>query len=487
MVLIAVKFLFSINIMFHALAKSADVTSFGFHSVSTTESPDPIRNQYSVSSYLLNVLYAPLMRYQDGVLKPYAAKSCTAITLKHYRCELRPDWKWSDGDLVTAQQIIEGYKALRAEASPRLDNFLNIEKIKNVKSNLLDFYLKKADSDFLYRLIDPALGPRRQDVMTGELTYGPYFISIKHPGRSYLFSPNPHFYIKNPNRPKLEMFFVESHEAALRMYEVGQLHFLRQLIAENFVLYKNSPEFYQRSLHRMDYIGFGAELSPYPELRDRLIHSLNPQYDQFVKLFDALGRPGCFGLSSSAVSKILCYDQNKKVPAYSQQEILAFPKLNLHYSLMGGEDIRRAMELFQNGWKTQLQLEVELKPAEQGIMTQLLKTNPPTLFRRGIPLDRPTCLAALEVFKPKNPDNYLKIDDAKLNQIINELEQLSAKAKVQKYDQLCQAGLKRLLELKRIIPLGPMHFTMLKSPKFKGIKINELNQIDLSELRPVLR
>ena len=48
---------------------------------------------------------------------------------------------------------------------------------------------------------------------------------------------------------------------------------------------------------------------------------------------------------------------------------------------------------------------------------------------------------------------------------------------------LCRRAIERLLNSNRLIPLGEMYFTIMASPAFTGWDLNELNQLDLSELR----
>ncbi len=56
---------------------------------------------------------------------------------------------------------------------------------------------------------------------------------------------------------------------------------------------------------------------------------------------------------------------------------------------------------------------VELRGQEQAVYLARLRDKPPDVFRKGVSLDRPTCLAALEVFLKGNPENYIALDDPK--------------------------------------------------------------------------
>lgn len=471
---------------------SNEQSIFRFHIQSDPDSLDPIQSSYSISSYVLNSLYTPLMQYQKNKLQGYGAQQCKIISPTHYRCLLRKDWRWSDGTSVLAQQFVDGFRAMKEEKSPRMDHFLNLKSVTSRGSRQIDFYLQSADADFLYRLIDPALSPRRSDLNmgSGKTTTGPYFLKSRTPGRSLSLKRNPYFFHSasfanasasdayKSEAPEIEVLIVDSDDTALRLYQTGKLNFLRRLTTENVLQYKNSKELFHISLHRFDYIGFGPQLEEYPDLREKLIYSLQPQYDRFIKIFSAIGRPGCLGLSSTIVDRSFCYGR-RDVKPYSESDISALPSLYLNYALQGGEDIRRAMEFFQSGWKTNLNLKIELRPTEHGLLTQTLKTSPPPLFRRGVPLDRPTCLSALEIFSAKSPDNFIRFNDTQYEKNLRELRQARSP---HAYKKFCFKGLQQLLDAHRIIPLGEIHFAMLTDHKFDSFFINELNQLDVSRL-----
>ena len=441
---------------------------------------DPIKSRYSVSSYPINALYTPLLRFQKGVLSPNGAK-CDFRSQTKINCQINPDWKWSDGKPVLAEQLALGLKTLNESASARMGHFSNIKSLVATSPRAFAIQLHKPDINFLYKLLDPALSPRREDVdmNLGQVTTGTYFVFKKKPGVSTYLKPNPHFFIKNQDRPDVE-FITTSDHAGFNLFETGDLNWLTRITAEKIPLIKNRSGFMQVPVHRFDYVGLGPELTAYTDLRKNLIHSLHEQYQKFVSLFGALGTPGCMSLSRSLVPKVICYEKNEYKRS-SESDISTFPKLSLYYATLGGDDIARSMEFFQAGWKKNLGLNVELKPTELGVLNQMLRTSPPTLFRRGVPLDEPTCLAALEVFETKSPDNYIQLSDQTLDRIIQKLRVTRSKKEA---DKLCIEGQKALLATHRIIPLGEIHYTMLTDEKFDGFLVNELNQLDLSGLKP---
>ncbi|MCB0412321.1 MAG: peptide ABC transporter substrate-binding protein, partial [Bdellovibrionales bacterium] len=157
--------------------------------------------------------------------------------------------------------------------------------------------------------------------------------------------------------------------------------------------------------------------------------------------------------------------------------------LSFAYSVMGGDDIKRTVEWIQHQWKQNLSISVELFPVEQGYYLKQLSEHSFDLFRKGVGLDRPTCLAALQNFLPDHPENYLDLKDPKFQQVVEELEKpLSERQR----RQACSKAISILIEHSYLIPLGEMHFAILAKPQFTGWRLNEMNQLDLTDLRPAL-
>jgi oligopeptide transport system substrate-binding protein len=160
-------------------------------------------------------------------------------------------------------------------------------------------------------------------------------------------------------------------------------------------------------------------------------------------------------------------------------KISAGKKFEFQFSKMGGDDIARAAEWFQGQWKKHAGVEVELQGQEQAVYLSGLRVKPPAIFRKGVSLDRPTCLAAVELFEKDHPENYIRLNDPEFEKLVQKLRKSKTESERKK---ACTAAVAKLLKSERLIPLGEMHFTVLASTKFKGWGLNELNQLDLSHL-----
>ena len=176
------------------------------------------------------------------------------------------------------------------------------------------------------------------------------------------------------------------------------------------------------ALSRFDYIGFGPTAMSSIHFRKAIVHAVD--YQEFVKVFNALGRPGCPSSPEKWTKTAVCYDFNmaKANDAWALvPEGLKSSRHALFISTAGGEDLRRIAEWYREQWKKNLGLEVDIQPLDFGVMTEEIRKRPPTLFRRGVPLDRPTCLAALENFETGNLDNFVLLADSQYDKAVANL------------------------------------------------------------------
>lgn len=474
---------------------------FRFHLYQEPHSLHPARLEAEESSYLFFNLFRGLYTFDGkGKLKATGAKSCVFESPRVVTCELRPS-KWSDGSDVLAEDYVRGFRLLlqpesRSRESGILITLRNASEILKgtkpieslgitaVNSKKIRFDLAEEDGDFLSRLTSSLLVPVKTDPKTSEfekiLTNGPYRIKSWKPQSKAVLEPNPYYVAGTKNRPIVEVLFINDESAALNLFDLGELDFLRRLPTSQIEAYKNKPGFFQVPLSRFDYIGMLKEQNLSLEMRKAL--SLSVDYQEFARLFHALGRPGCPSLPESWTKDFPCFKFDlkaaktafAKVPESERKQ-----KLEFHFSQSGGDDLKRVAEWYQAQWKSHLGLEVEIRAIEQGSFTQELKKNPPPLFRRGLPLDRPTCLAALEVFSQASDQNFIHLKSERYEAILRELKRSRNPGERKK---LCSDGIHILLDTFELIPQGRIHFSFLIGPEFEGYSINELNQLDLSNL-----
>lgn len=477
--------------------------NFSFQLLSEPHSLDPALSRGSSGSYLLSNTYRSLFRYDTNMgLIPEGAKSCVYQNNKRILCELNPLIKWSNGKDIKAQQYVVAFQRILSPEtkSPHSEFLLNLKNAKKIllgelppqslgvrapSDHQLVFELDKEDSEFLYNLIYPALSPiyspsfpKREDAHK-LVVNGPYMFKTWTPGKLIHLVRNPHYPNQDYVYPSVEIMLIEEDSTALRVYESKKMSFLRRLSSSNIPKYKNTPGFFQVPVARFDYIGFGPQFRNDKNLRKALALSLN--YIQLQNILMAKGRPGCPSLPSQLMSFTPCYNFDPKLAKLAlKKSFTTLKNVKIHYSKLGGDDIAKSMEWVQHQWKKNLNINLELSPQEDGIYLRQLKHNPPEIFRKGISLDRPTCLAGVEIFEKDHSENYIKLNDPKFHK---KLENLKKSTSEKNKKQYCSEIIKHLLDEYYIIPLGEIHFSMLENLEFTDWSINELNQLDLTHLK----
>ncbi len=513
---------------------SESVPRFRYHLFSEPSGIDPAQVTNSESAYLLLSLFDGLYRLNaEGRPEPRIAESCRwhsspQSTQPALRCRIRASASFTDGTKIRSQDVIESWRRLFAKNSKGLGASL-LYGVKNARAvhrgdlsvealglksrsdrelEILFEAPPAADPEFLSRLTHPALSITKSTVRldrahaVGAATSGAYTVQAWIPGQRLRLAPRSSPASQSASKPGtagsapfVEVLFIDDDETALNLYRSGELSFLRRLPTSYIPRYKGRPDFHQIPVFRFDYIGFGPELKAHPEFRRALAHSLN--YEELRVIYDALGRPGCPGLPLEWQTDVHChaFDLTKAQAAWKKVPVeLKERRWTLHFSKLGGDDIQKGMEWMQAQWKRHLNVKIDLQPVEQGVYLQQLRDKTPALFRKGVGPDRATCSAALEIFSPQDPENFIGYDNPKSERALATLKLTalefmkdnppSSRTRAsQKARQLCSEGIQHLMNDYAIIPMGRIHFTILVQPEWTGWTLNPLNQLDLSRLR----
>ena len=464
-------------------------------------SVDPARFSTSEPNYLMANLHRGLYRYESqgprgepGVgLTPEDAQECVWKSSLKLVCRLKLGLRWSDGSALVAADYERGFRRLVAKGSRAFgaELLLHMKSVRALGPQRLEIEFTAPDPDFLYKLASTWLAPAKQEEFpsAGEASVavvvnGPYRIASWSKGKRLRLESNPHFRGGRGagDRPPVEVLFVDDDETALDLYRKGTLAFLRRLPTTYIAEFRGRPDFYQIPMMRFDYVGFGPELADYPRAREAFSLSLN--FEELAAIFHALGRPGCPSIPESFMDRPRCleFDLVRAREAWeSLPEDVRARRWKYKYSSLGGDDSRKGAEWMQAQWK-RLGARVDIESAENALHLASLRAGPPALFRKGVTLDRPTCLSALETFAPNGPDNFLKVDFPEYARVLKELAKPGVRS-VRQTQRLCGRGMQTLLDRHLIIPQGRIHFTLLASPEFEGWRLNEMNQLDLAGLR----
>jgi oligopeptide transport system substrate-binding protein len=479
-------------LLFCAVQAPANTASTAFKLHLRTEPNSPLlpqKHRSSNSSYLMMNLHRNLLFFDDQLgLKPDLAESCVTQK-KTIICKIKKNAKWSDGSDLLAEDFLRAYQfildvnnqAFRADLFFTLKNaqdiylgkknkdLLGVKAIDN-KTLKFEFEPTKNPQDFIHNLSNVILAPLKRDLFSG-----PYQIKNWDKGNFITLEQNKNYHIKN-NRPELQFLFIDDDHMSIKLFEKNQLDFARRLPTSEIVRFKDRKEFFhQVEVARFDYIGFGPSLKNNLSLRTAISNALN--YPDLKKILASDGLPGCPGIPASWLFKeLLCYSfdltQAKKHLADLKTKVKS---LDFYFSTQGDEDHRRVAEWFQEQFKNNLQIQLKLFPTENKLFLETLSKNPPDLFRKGISPDQPTCASLLAAFTSDHRENFIDLQGTETLKLIEKISSQSLTS--------CSKAINSLMKTKQIIPLGPIHFSLLANPKFTGWKLNQLNQLDLSGLK----
>lgn len=466
---------------------------FRLHLSKEPSNLDPQKVGTSVATYVLNNLYRNLFVYDnDRGLVPELGEGCKRPSSLVVECKLKKNIKWSDGQAITSADFIRSYKKLLdpQQQAPRADILFKVKDglsyyqgksktfgITAPDSQTLRFELAEEDPDFEYDLASIHLSPARDDF--GAYS-GPYRLKIWKKGQLIRIEKNEMYLGGAADRPPVEFLFIEEDTVALQLYQKNEMQFLRRLPTLFIPSYREKKEFHWIPVVRFDYLGFGEPLSQNPKMREALAYGL--KYPELRKIFSSRGTPGCNSLPPSWTDKEQCfkYDKARAQKAWAGvSKDLQAKTYPLLFSTLGGEDHKRATEWMQSQWKT-LGPKIQPTVLDNKIYLSEVRKKAPPLFRKGIAIDRPTCLAALSTFSENHPENLIRLHDFKYQAILKQLAQ--AKDEVAR-KKICTEGIDFLMTGQLLIPLGAYDLAILAKPEFTGWKLNQMNQLDLSALR----
>ena len=456
---------------------------------------DPQKANSSVASYVLANLYRNFFIYDnDKGLVPELAEFCRKPSALILECKLKKDLKWSDGSPLTSADFLRSYKKLLdpKNQSPRADLLFKIKDALSFYQGTaktfgvttpdpltLRFEFSEEDPDFEYDLASLHLSPASEDLKSFS---GPYKLKEWKKGQSIQIEKNANYFRGDANRPVVEFLFIEEDTVALQLYEKNELHFLRRLPTLFIPSYRGKFDFHSIPAIRFDYLGFGSPLNTNRDIREALTLSL--QFPELQKIFSSVGTPGCSGLPISWVKKPLCYKYDLKAAEKAWAKVpkdLKEKSYPLLYSTLGGEDHQRATEWMQSQWQ-KIGAQVHPTVMDNKVYLSEMKKQPAPLFRKGIAVERPTCLSALSVFASKHQENYLRLNEPAYEDILKKLAQAKTESAKRKF---CTQGVEFLMKDYRLIPLGNYELSILVKPEFLGWKLNQMNQLDLSDLHLV--
>ena len=168
---------------------------------------DPIDYVDNATTWVTQILYLPLLDLDDdGTYKPQLADSVDTADNKTYTVHLNPDAKWTDGEPVTADDVVFTVNLIcNPKTNSNLSSYINlldgvdktgkssgdtVSGVKKVDDHTVEFTLKSAcgtdvfkDSickniktvpEHIFKDVDPATVLTSQQVQDAKVTDGPF-------------------------------------------------------------------------------------------------------------------------------------------------------------------------------------------------------------------------------------------------------------------------------------------------------------------------
>jgi oligopeptide transport system substrate-binding protein len=484
--------------------------------IQMTEKPKSLRPhdlRSSSGQYLYQQLACPLLKIKGSSLESSLATSCVWTSPQRILCHLSPDARWSDGSPLTAFDYEKAFQEYSKPSSQffRSDLLLPLKKTQAISASQLLLILKKPYPEFLFFLANPLLSPFKKGLSCGPfmihsqtdlqitLHPNPYWVRSSHSlilesltipeSRDFpesatvsTFETNkkPLVTSKTLENIQLEFQIFSDDNLALKAFEQGNLDFLKRLPTSLIPLYEGKKPYQALDVLRMDAIF--VNLNPQQHLLEK---KLAPKlascldFKKWQSLYHAKKSPGCFGVLVGSNMESFCLESITSPQSCDPSED-SKTSVILYYSKAGGVDHHRAMEFLAHSWQSSLGVKVTIEPLENTFFQSQILQGRLGLYRRGLNLERPTCLASLEIFHSKHLQNHTGYQNTSLDRIVTTMSSLETKDPT--YQKLCREGLTLLLKTGLMIPTGPIYFSFLIHPSWKGWTLNSLNHLDLSSL-----
>ncbi len=479
-----------------------------------TEPPtlDPVEADDMISISILTNIYRGLTQYgpNNRIVPAYAQSWQISPDGRTYTFHLRKNGRWSDGKPVTANDFVYGWRRVLdpKNGSPYAFLLFDIENarafyegqlseqsalgIKALDDTTLQVRLERPVAFFLQIMAFSISLPQRQDIIERygdrftEAKYavsnGPYLLGEWRHENQIMLKPNPKYFNGAPQNDGVRMYMIPEPNTSLIMYENNELDFVEtpsSLPVKEVRRLKNRPDYHQKTLNGISYMGFNTRKKPFDDIRVRkaFIHAFDRQY--IPKLFQG----GEQIIQSWITPGLTAYNPAIGLPfdLEKARQYLAkagypngkgFPRVEMLYANTSPE-VRQMAEIAQYQWQENLGVQVDLKTVEWKVFLKELDDDPPPIFRLQWYVDYPDPDSFMTVFISESGNNFTRWTSKTYDRLVREAATAQTLSERQAlYDQA-----QRLLleEAAAIMPLYVIPKSYLLKPDVLGFELNELN------------
>jgi hypothetical protein len=423
------------------------LAAFTFLGSSPGKTDEPFKIKTSNNAFILQNVYRGLTRYgDDGQLIFDQAKKCFFKNPLTAICKIREEAKWWDGKPILAHEFVDGFK--KRKGNLNLSSVAEVQITPDSNDSEIEFKLKEEDKEFFEKLADPELVPTRiEKNLTQVYSNGPYKIKKALDTRSVLLESNPFYFFKNKRRPEVKVFLNKTTETPDFDWSLER--------NSNSMAFKNLSSLDYFTLNRHEGAFFNAL-----EKRKTLIAKLN--FNDLNALTPSFSQVGCPGLGEN----LLVLDSHCQ-----------FLRADL-----ANDEIKKTPPLKRSD-SNQNESSVLLRSFLKNQVKKIFSVNVDEPFSLvKIKLQNPTCLSALEQIFKLEKNNLASSSRLRLENLIRALK--TQKMSLSERQGVCGVASDLLFKEEIIgIPTGTEKKTYYLNSNFEGVKINELGELDLTELK----
>jgi oligopeptide transport system substrate-binding protein len=464
----------------------------------------------TTSSEVINNIMDGLAGYDyskpEPEVIPLLASKWTTKDNKTWVITLREDVKWTDGQPLTPQNVIDGWQRLLEPAtageyayflfplkngqafnSGKLKDFSQVG-VKASGPHEVTVELERPMSFFPMLLTHSSTYPVRLDIVKkyGDkwtepgniVTIGPFNLKLWEHDKQMVLERNEGYYGTKPKIKYVLGHMIQEVSTALNLFEAGKIDFVDEVPAQQIRQWKGKKEYKSIGQLVIQYYGFNVEKAPVNnvKVRQAIAHAIDRQ--EIANVLSA----GEIPMTSFVPTGMFGYEADRGLPFNIEKakQLLKeagygeggkpFPKLE--FRMNTNENHQIIAENVQAQLKRNLGIDMEIKNEEWKVYLKSLQNDTPAMWRMGWNGDYPDPDNFLNLFTSYSENNRTHWKSKEYDAII---EKAASEADRDKRRQLYIDAQKMLLEdVTALVPLVSSVSKYLVAERIENFPVNVL-------------
>lgn len=414
---------------------------------------------------------------------------------KSYRFKLREDAKWSDGQPVKAQEVVDGIlhtldpKTASADASLlytiRGGKAYGSGKGKReavaarVDKGDVVIELEHADVGFLGALTFPLAGPRRfAQWAIDQPTSGRYVVKRWKPEGEIQLEPNPHY--SEPGQLPISFMYLPDETTAQNLFLAGKLDVMNRPVALDAAAYQARGVARSYPVWSLGYLVLNPGKAPLDDVdwRRAVIGAI--RREDFPKILPDY--QAAAGLVPRGLSDFVEVKSDLSASVAKIRGLATKPRLKLTYARSATTDL--IMQKVQADVRKSLGVELDVEGTDWKTLFARSRNDPPQMYYMGMAAAYDAPMLHLRIFTrdPAAPSDhkyvYINEDYEKL------VDQIERTIDARTRRGLIERALRLVQERDAVVlPLTQGTRTLVIANAIRGVRMNPASQILWHEVR----